>query len=132
MKFNSRTLSLYAMILLYLIAGTNHFINPEFYENIMPSYIPFHKVLVFLSGICEMAFAVLLIPTLTRKIAAWLIAAMLIVFFVIHIDMIISYLYVGGFMLWIAIFRFLLQFILIWWALLFTKNPHPPVANEDS
>ena len=125
MKFRIRLISLYAMFLLYLSAGINHFINQEFYEKIMPSYIPFHKASIFLSGICEIVFALLLIPILTRKLAAWLIIAMLIVFFVVHIQMIIDYLSIGGFMLWIAIFRIPLQFVLIWWAYSFTKNPQP-------
>ena len=125
MKINMRTISLYALILLYLSAGINHFINLGFYKKIMPSYIPFHMVCIVLSGICEIVFAVLLFPKYTRQIAAWLIIAMLIIFFVVHIQMLIDYWCVGGFILWIAIFRIPLQFVLIWWAYSFTKNPQP-------
>lgn len=125
MRFSICTFSLYAMILLYLSAGINHFINPEFYRKIMPVYIPFHMTFILLSGICEIVFAVLLIPILSRKLAAWLIIAMLIVFFVVHIQMLFDYSSVGGFMLWVAILRIPLQFVLIWWAYSFTKNPQP-------
>ena len=123
-----RTISLYALILLYLSAGINHFINPEFYEKIMPSYIPFHTTLIAISGICEIVLAVLLFLTSTRKTAAWLIIAMLIVFFTVHIQMLKDYWSVGGVMLFVAFLRIPLQFVLIWWAYTFTKNPHQPAG----
>ena len=113
------------MVLLYLGAGINHFVQPEFYEKIMPWYIPFHWACIFLSGVAEVLLALLLFPKSTRKIAARLIIAMLIVFFVIHVQMIIDYWLIGGTMLLIAIVRFPLQFVLIWWANLYTKNPQP-------
>lgn len=115
----------YGMFLLYLAAGINHFVNPEFYEKIMPSYIPFHLLCVFLSGIVEILLAFLLIPKATRKTAAWLIITMLVVFFVIHIQMVIDTWTTGGMLFWIAISRIPLQFVLIWWAYLYTKNPQP-------
>lgn len=115
----------YGMILLYLAAGINHFVNPEFYEKIMPSYIPFHSRCVFLSGIAEILLAFLLLPKVTRKTAAWFIIAMLVVFFVIHIQMVIDTWTTGGMLFWIAAIRIPLQFVLIWWAYLYTKNPQP-------
>ena len=112
----------YSMILLYLAAGVNHFIQPGFYEKIMPSYIPFHSACIFLSGVSEVLLALLLLLKGTRKIAAWLIIAMLIVFFVIHIQMLIDAWATGGYLLWIAIIRIPMQFVLIWWAHLYTKK----------
>ncbi len=117
-----RTIWLYAMVFLYFGAGVNHFINPGFYVKIMPSYIPYHEVCVSVSGICEMLFAVLLIPTKTRQLAALLIIAMLIVFFVVHIQMIIDLWGTNGILFWVAILRLPLQFILIRWAHRYAKN----------
>lgn len=118
-------LFLYLMALLYLSAGINHFIKPEFYERIMPSYIPFHLACIYFSGVCEVVFALLLIFVKTRKLSAWLIVAMLLVFFVIHIQMLIDNLDNDGVMFWVAIIRIPVQFVLIWWAHLYTKNPQP-------
>jgi uncharacterized membrane protein len=115
----------FIMILLYLAAGINHFVQPEFYLKIMPNYIPFHGFCVFMSGVCEITFAFLLIPIRTRKLAAWLIIAMLTVFFIIHIQMVIDYWDNNDSMFWVAIIRIPLQFVLIWWAWLYTKNPQP-------
>ena len=114
---------LYLMILLYVGAGINHFVKPEFYEKMMPSYIPFHSFCICVSGVCEIVFAILLILNKTRKVSAWLIVAMLIVFFVIHIHMLIDYLDNDDVMFWVVIIRIPIQFVLIWWAWLYTKNP---------
>ena len=111
------------MVLLYVATGINHFICPEFYLKIMPCYIPFHWFFVFVSGVCEIVFALLLIPCKTRKKAAWLIISMLIVFFVIHIQMVIDCWDKDGVMFWVTIIRMPIQFVLIWWAWLYTKNP---------
>ncbi len=115
----------YLMIVLYVIAGINHFLKPQFYEKMMPSYIPFHSFCIYFSGICEVLFAVLLIPTKTRKTSAWLIILMLTVFFIIHIQMLIDNWDNDDVMFWASIVRIPLQFVLIWWAWLYTKNPQP-------
>ncbi len=111
----------YGMILLYVSAGINHFINPQFYLKIMPAYIPYHKTSVFLSGTCEIIFALLLCIKSTKRLAAWLIIAMLIIFFTVHIQMIINGWQQTGILFWIPIIRFPLQFLLIWWAFIYTK-----------
>ena len=113
----------YSMILLYLAAGINHFIQPEVYEKIMPFYIPFHDTYIFISGVTEVLLAFLLLPKTTRKIAAWLIIVMLIVFFIVHVQMLVDTWALGGALFWIAVIRIPLQFVLIWWAWLYTKNP---------
>ncbi len=111
----------YTMILLYIAAGINHFINPEFYLKIMPSYIPCKMFNVFFSGILEIAFSVLLLFNSTRKIAAWLIVIMLIVFFTVHIQMLVDNWSKTGILFWLLLLRILFQFVLIYWAYYYTK-----------
>ena len=66
-KVISKTLLAFFLI----IAGTLHFVRPEFFLKIMPPYLPLHKELVLLSGAVEILLGVsLLIPRLSR-IAAW-------------------------------------------------------------
>ena len=115
-------ISLFSMAGLYILGGLNHFYNPAFYENIMPSYIPFHSFLIYLSGIVEIILGILLVPVYTRKIAAYLIIAMLMAFFIVHIQMLIDFISNNNKFLWIAIVRIPLQFILIGWAHRFTKQ----------
>ncbi|MCW3120837.1 MAG: hypothetical protein JWQ38_329 [Flavipsychrobacter sp.] len=110
------------MAAFYIGAGINHFLHPAFYEQMIPPYMPSPAVLVCISGICELLLGVLLFPAATRVFAAWLIIHMLIVFFPIHTFMIKSYYEQHDPKLWIAVVRLPLQFILIWWAWLYTKK----------
>lgn len=62
-------------------AGVMHFRSPRFYERMMPSYLPWHKPLVLVSGVCEIFLGVLLvIPRFTRAAAMGVIALLLAVF----------------------------------------------------
>lgn len=107
----------------YALAGINHFINPSFYLMIMPEWMPWHEFLVYLSGAAEIALGLLLIPFQTRKIASLLIIAMLIVFFfVIHIPMAIDFWKESNPLLWVALVRLPIQFVLIAWAWMYTKK----------
>jgi uncharacterized membrane protein len=108
---------------LYILAGIYHFINPEFYNQLMPSWIPYHFELIYSSGVIEFLLGVLLIPKQTRIISAWLIITMLVVFFfIIHIPMTITFYQTHNPRLWIAIVRLPIQFYLIWWALKYTRK----------
>ena len=118
MKF--KKISLLIIIILYAVAGINHFINPEAYYSIIPTYLPNHYLINILAGIAEIICAVLVSIPATRKLGAYLIIVMLLAFIPAHIYMIQK----GGCMgadicipLWSAWLRlFPLQFILIAWA----------------
>ncbi|MEO6328366.1 MAG: DoxX family protein [Ginsengibacter sp.] len=111
------------MAMLYVAAGINHFINPQFYLKIMPAWLGWQSILVMASGACEILFGLLLIPVYTRAIAAWCIIGLLIAVFPANIQMMLNYLHENNPKLWVTIIRLPLQFILIWWAYLFTKAP---------
>ena len=114
--------SLYGMALIYTAAGVYHFVKPGFYLKFMPSWLPYHGPLVFWSGIAEILLALLLIPAATRPYSAWLIIAMLVVFFfTIHIPQTIDFYKRQSPYLTISIIRLPIQFFLVWWAWLFTQ-----------
>lgn len=117
-----QSLSLYGMALLYLLAGINHFWHPRIYERIVPSYLPAHLTLVYISGICEILFALLLLPERTRSLAAWLIIALLIAVFPANIQMTVDYYRRHSPYTWLTILRLPLQLLLIAWAWQFTKR----------
>jgi uncharacterized membrane protein len=113
---------LYLIALLYTAGGVNHFINPSFYFQLMPAWLPWHALLIYLSGAVEIFLGVSLIPAITRKIAAWLIIGMLIVFLIlIHIPMTIDFWQTDSPLLWVSIVRLPIQIVLIWWAWIYTK-----------
>ncbi|HUS01011.1 MAG TPA: hypothetical protein VMY77_04755 [Chitinophagaceae bacterium] len=122
-SYNVKKISLFIMSLLYIIAGINHFIHPLFYKKIMPASIPWHMPLIFISGIAEIMLGIFLIPVLTRRVAAWGLIMLLIAIFPANINMMLNYLKEKNPAVWITILRLPLQFVLIWWAYIFTKKP---------
>ena len=71
MKFKIKTISIIIMSLFYIMAGTNHFINPDWYVRIVPPILPFKTAIVYISGILEIILGTLLIFPKTRFIAGW-------------------------------------------------------------
>ena len=116
--------SLYLMAVLYVLAGIYHFLHPEFYLRIMPPWLPWHKELVFVSGIFEIIFALLLIPRWSWQFGAWCIIALLIAVFPANIQMMLNYMKENNPNVWISVLRLPLQLLLILWAHLFTKQWH--------
>ena len=118
-----RIIFLYVMVLFYFIAGLLHFLKPGFYLKIMPPYLPAHLPLVYVSGVCEIVFGLLLIPEITRPIAAWLIILLLIAVFPANIQMALNFYASKSSYLWLTLLRLPLQIILIWWAWKYTGKP---------
>lgn len=120
------------MAALYVGAGINHFLNPQFYISVMPEWLPDHDFSNWVGGVVEIVLGALLIPVRSRRTAAFLIAGMLIVFFfVIHIPMVIHYWGDFGTMFWIGVIRLPIQFVLINWAWKFAKRRKPTVNNQN-
>jgi uncharacterized membrane protein len=116
MKLKRKTMSLYAMAAFYMAAGINHFINPNFYINIMPPWLPWHREMILLSGLAEILLAILLIPYKTQKFAAWGIIVLLIGVFPANIQMVSNYYHQENPLLWLTILRLPIQILLIYWA----------------
>ncbi len=66
-----KTISIVIMSLFYIVAGINHFINPDWFVRIVPPILPFKAVLVYVSGVFEIVLGSLLIFPKTRFIAGW-------------------------------------------------------------
>ncbi|WP_236059693.1 DoxX family protein [Chitinophaga rhizophila] len=109
------------MAAFYVMAGINHFINPDIYTGIMPPWVPFHTELVYISGGVEVAGGLLLLPSTTRNIGAWMLIGLLLAVFPANIQMAINYYEVGHSMFWLTLVRLPFQLLLIWWAWKFTK-----------
>ena len=110
----------YLMAAIYILAGIMHFVKPKVYLKIMPPALPFHKGLVYLSGLCEMVFGAMLLFDSTQSIGAWGLIATLIGVYPANIYMLSSY---KGKRKWYRIalwIRLPIQFLLIYWAWLYT------------
>ena len=110
-------IQLYLMGVIYTILGVVHFTHTGFYRPLMPKFLPAHNLLIYLSGVAEIVLGIGILFPQTRSFALWGLIAMLIVFLIVHVNM----LFPGnqlGISPWILWLRIPIQFILIYWAYL--------------
>jgi uncharacterized membrane protein len=107
----------------YVIAGSLHFIRPEFYLKIMPPYVPWHLAMVYLSGALEILGGLGLLVPQTRRAAAWGLVALLIAVFPANVYMATNPIEAGAASLSPAFRwgRLPLQLPLVWWLLWCTR-----------
>jgi uncharacterized membrane protein len=77
----AKSISKYLLAIFMIVAGVMHFANPAFFLKAMPPYLPLHKELVLVSGVCEILLGILLLVPKTSRLAAWGIVALLIAVF---------------------------------------------------
>ena len=82
-----KNISAYIIGLAFILAGVNHFINPEFYLRMMPPVLPAHELLNYASGIAEIILGIMLFIPQTKVIAAWGLIILLIAVFPANIYM---------------------------------------------
>lgn len=112
---------LYLMSAFFVFTGVMHFLTPKTFLGIMPKFLPYPLQLVYISGACELLFAILLVIPTTRYWGAWLIILLLVAVFPANIQMAVSFYRQQNPYLWLALLRLPLQFVLIWWAWLYTR-----------
>ncbi len=106
---------IYILSLIFVVAGIFHLIRPKAFMRVMPLYLPYPKLLVYLSGIAEIAASVGILFTQTKTIATWSILIMLILFFPVHIHMLVNKKAGLNLPKPVLLFRLVLQFGLIYW-----------------
>lgn len=111
---------LYAMALLYILAGINHFRVPKLYYKIIPPYFSNQRLLNIVSGIAEIILGIALCIPQLSKYAAWGIIILLIAIFPANIYMYQNDKAALGLPKWARILRLPLQFLLIYWAFQYT------------
>lgn len=109
--------------ILFILAGLNHFRSPAFYINIMPPYLPWHRELVAISGVAEIALGTLLLFRRWAALAGWGLIALLVAIFPANLHMAMNpqlYPSISPTALWL---RLPLQGLLIAWAYWYTRKP---------
>ncbi|EPG73531.1 DoxX-like family protein [Leptospira fainei serovar Hurstbridge str. BUT 6] len=118
-NIDAKTISLWVMAMLYTIAGILHFIIPKFYLRIMPPWIPYHKLIIQLSGVAEILLGLGLFFPQTKSLSAWGIILLLIAVFPANV-----YHYQSRTKrdppTTLLILRLPLQLVLIYWAYIYT------------
>jgi uncharacterized membrane protein len=108
--------------LFFILAGVNHFLHPAVYVSIMPPYLPWHRELVYASGVFEVALGVLLLIPRYTVLAAWGLIALLIAVFPANVHMALNtslYPTIPPLLIWL---RLPLQGVFIAWAYWFTRR----------
>ena len=59
------------LVLSFIAAGANHFINPSPYLAMMPAYLPAHAALVWISGVAEVVGGLGVLWPRTRAFSGW-------------------------------------------------------------
>jgi uncharacterized membrane protein len=80
-------IQLYLMGVIYTILGVVHFTHTGFYRPLMPKFLPVHDLLIYLSGIAEIVLGIGVLFPQTRSVALRGLIVMLIVFLIVHINM---------------------------------------------
>lgn len=119
---------------LFIVGGAAHFTSTDSYVAIMPPYIPAPRLLVYVSGVCEMIGGAALLVDRLRVAAAWGLILLLLAVFPANVNMAINRVSPPGMDLpaWGLWLRLPLQFVLIWlvwWcAVRVTRSGHGTMA----
>ena len=65
-----KSVSIFVMSFFYIGIGIQHFLDPAWFVQIVPPYLPFHYQAVYLSGFFEILFGVVLLFKKTRYLGA--------------------------------------------------------------
>lgn len=82
--------SILILALVFIIGGVMHFLVPLFYLGMMPPWLPAPRILVFLSGICEICGGLGVLSARVRRVAGWGLIALLIAVFPANVEMAIQ------------------------------------------
>lgn len=63
----------------FIFAGVMHFIRRQGFQAIVPNYLPFKKLIVWVSGIIEMIFGIIILikkpSNMTKRLLRWFLIA---------------------------------------------------------
>ena len=83
----ARKLALLGLSAFFVVAGANHFVNPDFYLAIMPPYLPAHLELVYVSGVFEILGGIGVLVPAVRALAGWGLVLLLVAVFPANLHM---------------------------------------------
>lgn len=109
------------LAILFLVAGTLHFVITPVYVRIMPAYLPAPRLLVQISGVCEILGGIGLLVPITRAAAAWGLVALLICVMPANLNMALHPGKWPQIPVWLLWLRLPLQLPLLYWSWLYTR-----------
>jgi len=76
----------YLLGALFIAAGANHFISPDFYLEMMPEWLPLHGPAVFWSGVAEVAGGLMLFFERTARVGGIFLIVLLVAIFPANVN----------------------------------------------
>ena len=115
----TRLILRWLLIAIYLFAGIAHVRTPGFFMRIVPAWVPWPEQIVILTGLCEIAGAIGLIPPRLRRCAGIMLALYAVCVFPANIKHALDYAHTGRNALgWLYhVPRLAFQPVIVWWSL---------------
>lgn len=109
----------YVMGLVYIVAGLNHFRQPEFYEKMINGFLKYPIEIIYISSLAEILLGIGVCISATRQWSAFGIILLLIIIFPANLNMALhpadwKFSKISLYL------RLALQLLLIYWAYLYT------------
>lgn len=108
--------------ILFIFTGVGHFTQTEPMAQMLPPWVPERTLLVYLTGILELAIAVGFFVPRARRFTGWVAAAVLVLFFPVNIYAAVNHVPMGGHA-WGPVYLLIrapLQAIILAWVYWFT------------
>lgn len=110
-----------------IVAGVLHFAATEPFVKIVPGFLPFPAMLVYVSGVIEIILGVMLLIRPLQAIAGWGLVALFIAVYPANLNMAINGIELEGVpnTWWFQAIRLPFQFVLIAWAYWYAQSDSP-------
>jgi uncharacterized membrane protein len=122
---NLRTAAAAGAGLLFLFTASGHFTQTASMVQMLPSWAPARELLVYATGVLEIAIAVALFFRHSRRTGAWAAAAALVAFFPVNVYAALHHAPMGGHV-WGPVYllvRAPLQLFILWWICTMVLRP---------
>ena len=123
-----RKLILLGLAAFFINVGVDHFVNPDFYLDIMPPAFPLHAEAVYISGFFEVLGGISVLVPRLRKIAGWGLLALLVAVYPANIYMALNPEIFPDIPVTLLYIRLAFQFLFFYWAYMVTR----PIYNQSA
>ena len=71
---------IYVYVIFFIGAGVNHFLNPQFYDAIVPQFIPFPRLVHQITGVLEIIIPLFLLTRFKKEAALIMIIFLILIY----------------------------------------------------
>ena len=71
---------IYVYVIFFIGAGVNHFLNPQFYDAIVPQLIPFPRLVHQITGVLEIIIPLFLLTRFRKEAALIMIVFLILIY----------------------------------------------------